>query len=49
MEKNDAQNSDFAVVKRAPSPWEKKFSKKNPSSLFVRIRATKSCAEIFKK
>ena len=48
MEKNDAQNSDFAVVKKAPSPWRKIFwkKKKNPSSLSV-IRPTKHCAEIF--
>ena len=45
--KNDSQISGFEVVKKAPKPWEKKFFKKNSSSLFVQIRYTKRCAEIF--
>ena len=49
MEKNDAQISGFSVVEKAPSPWKKSFSKKNPSSLFVQIRSSKRCAEIFLK
>ena len=50
VEKNDAQISRVAVVKKAPSPWKKKlYWKKNPSSLFVQIRPTKRCAEIFFK
>ena len=28
MEKNDAQVSGFAVVEKAPSPWNKNFLKK---------------------
>ena len=49
VEKNDAQISRVAVVKKAPSLWKKNFRKKNPSSLFVQIRPTKRCAEIFLK
>ena len=29
MEKNDAQVSGFAVVKKAPSPWKKNIWKEN--------------------
>ena len=29
MEKNDAQNSGFAVVKKARSPWKKSLFDKN--------------------
>ena len=36
MEKNDAQISGFAVVKKAPSPWKKFFEKKNlPAYLYI--------------
>ena len=31
VEKNDAQNSGFAVVKKVPSPWKKIFLKKKKS------------------
>ena len=38
-EKNDAQISGFAVVKKAPSLWKKSFfRKKYSSSLFVQSR-----------
>ena len=37
MEKNDAQISGFAVLKKAPSHWKKIKKKKNYSSLFVQI------------
>ena len=49
VEKNDAQNSGFAVVKKAWKKFflKKKKKKKNPSSLFVQIRPTKRCTEIF--
>ena len=33
MEKNEAKISGFAVVKKAPRPWKKVFSKKNPAYL----------------
>ena len=33
MEKNDAQISGFLVVKKAPSPWKKCFSKKKSVQL----------------
>ena len=49
VEKNDAQINRVAVVKRAPSPLKKCFRKKNPFSLFVQIRPTKLCAEVFLK
>ena len=40
--------SGFAVVKKAPSDWKKK-PEKNPFSLFVQIRFSKWCAEVFFK
>ena len=48
MEKNEVQISGFAVVKKAPSTWQKIFSKKkkNSYSLFVQISSSKWCAEI---
>ena len=47
VEINDDQIRGFPVVKKAPSPWKKLFSKKNSSSLFGLIRSSKQCAEIF--
>ena len=47
MEKNDAQISGVAVVKKAPTPWRKNISKKNPSRLFVQIRPANCCVELF--
>ena len=44
LEKDDVQISRVAVVKKAPSSWKKK---KNPSSLFVQVRPTEGCGEIF--
>ena len=51
MQKNEAQISRVAVVEKGPSPWKKILStkKKIPSSLFVQVRPTKWCAEIFLK
>ena len=49
MEKNDAQISGLTVGKIAPSLWKKNLKKKKSSSLFVQIRSTKRCAEIFFK
>ena len=50
MEKNDAQISHVAVVKKASSHWKKIFQKKkNPSCLYVQITPTKQCEEIFSK
>ena len=40
MEKNDAQTSRVAVVKKSPITWKRCFSKKNPSALFAQIRPT---------
>ena len=47
VERNEAQIKGVAVVKKAPSPW-KIFFEKNPSNLFVQIRPTKRCVEVFK-
>ena len=47
MEKNEAQISGFAVVKKAPTAWKKRFSKKHSSSLFVQILSSKRCANFF--
>ena len=44
MGKNGVQISGFSVVKKALSP-----RKKNLSNLFVQIRSSKRCAEIFLK
>ena len=38
MQKNDAQLSGFAVVKKAPSQWKKRFLKKKFPAFFVNIR-----------
>ena len=35
MEKNEAQISGFAVVKKGPSPWKKIFSKKKILSAYL--------------
>ena len=43
--KNEAQISGFAVAKKAPRFRKKKTA----SSVFVQIRPTKRCAEIFFK
>ena len=44
VEENGPQTSRVEVVKNAPI-----FRKRNPSSLFVQIRPTKRCAEVFFK
>ena len=36
MEENEAKISGFAVVKKAPSPWKKSFSKKSISAYLYR-------------
>ena len=48
MEKNEAQISSFAVMKKAPSLSKKLFCKTNPSSLFVQITPTKRCVDFLK-
>ena len=49
MEKNDAQISRAAVVKKPPSPWKKFFQRKVLSPLYVKTRSTNRCVEIFSK
>ena len=47
MEKNDAQISGFSVVKKAPSPWRKCFSKKKSVQLICTDTIFKTVCGIF--
>ena len=47
MEKNDAQISGVAVVKKAPSPWRKNISKKKSFQVICTIRPANCCVELF--
>ena len=42
MEKNDAQNSDFAVAKKGPSSWKKIFLKKKSFQLICTDKTYKT-------
>ena len=49
MKKNDAQINGFAVANKKKLKKKIQKKKKNPSSLFVQIKYSKRCAEIFLK
>ena len=49
MEKNDARDGDFAVVKKAQSPWKKIFLKKKPYQLILTDKTYKTVSGNFLK
>ena len=49
MEKNDAQISRFAVVKKTPSPWKTTFFEKKSSQLIFADKIFKTACDFLKK